>query len=515
MARLAAALQPAEDPRGPIELALQAIAAARDSGDGQALLAALGAGCSTMMDLEDPARRAPLSAEHLDLARRLGDHAGALRAATRLAVDRFELGDLAGARTASGEVRRLAGSLDHPAYRWRAAALDAAWALWEGRFEEAERAIEEAARMGQQGHDPNAPLARTYQRATLLALQGRAAELEALLPEVRQMFAFSPGVAHVSQVIAAAFQVQVRPDAAPDLPPGAADEVLRVGDNTAVLALARIARATGDRKLARRLVERLKPRAGQMVSGGVIGMTWDGPVSWALALAEQTLGRQAEAEARFQQALKQARATGGKPCLELIARDRAATRAEAPPADAPPLAPDPVGFQMLREGDYWTLSCGQQVFRLRDVKGLQLLARLVSEPGRELHVLDLAGAPPDGDRRPDAGDAGEMIDPRARAEYQARVAELEEELAEAEAFNDPGRAGRARAELEFIARELSRAVGLSGRHRRAGSAAERARVNVQRRLRDAIRRIEQQSQPLARHLQRSVRTGTFCCYSPE
>jgi len=61
---------------------------------------------------------------------------------------------------------------------------------------------------------------------------------------------------------------------------------------------------------------------------------------------------------------------------------------------------------------------------------------------------------------------------------------------------------------------LSQALGIGGRERRVGSAAERARVNVQRRLRDAIRRIESHHPGLAKHLDRSVRTGTYCAYEP-
>jgi hypothetical protein len=57
-------------------------------------------------------------------------------------------------------------------------------------------------------------------------------------------------------------------------------------------------------------------------------------------------------------------------------------------------------------------------------------------------------------------------------------------------------------------------VGLGGRSRRSGSDAERARVNVQRRLRDALRRIAELNPEIGRHLEDSVRTGTFCQYSP-
>ena len=57
-------------------------------------------------------------------------------------------------------------------------------------------------------------------------------------------------------------------------------------------------------------------------------------------------------------------------------------------------------------------------------------------------------------------------------------------------------------------------MGLGGRERRAGAAAERARVAVQRRVRDAIRRIDEAMPEVGRHLQWAVRTGAFCAYRP-
>jgi hypothetical protein len=138
---------------------------------------------------------------------------------------------------------------------------------------------------------------------------------------------------------------------------------------------------------------------------------------------------------------------------------------------------------------------------------------LVGEPGREIHVLELSGAAP-ADQRVDGGDSGEVLDPAARALYQRRVDELRIEIEEAENWSDPERATRAREELEIIAAELSRAFGLGGRERRSGSAAERARVNVQRRLRDAVKRIAKESPSAAKHLDWALKTGMFCIYDP-
>ena len=62
--------------------------------------------------------------------------------------------------------------------------------------------------------------------------------------------------------------------------------------------------------------------------------------------------------------------------------------------------------------------------------------------------------------------------------------------------------------------ELAHALGLGGRERRAGSAAERARINVQRRLREVQKRITEQDEFLGRHFELSIKTGTCCMYAP-
>ena len=92
---------------------------------------------------------------------------------------------------------------------------------------------------------------------------------------------------------------------------------------------------------------------------------------------------------------------------------------------------------------------------------------------------------------------------------------MSEELDEASAFNDGERAARVQAEIDLIVDEISGAVGLGGRNRPMGSPAERARVNVTRAIKSAIRRIGEHSAGLEDHLTISVTTGTFCCYRPD
>jgi hypothetical protein len=96
-----------------------------------------------------------------------------------------------------------------------------------------------------------------------------------------------------------------------------------------------------------------------------------------------------------------------------------------------------------------------------------------------------------------------------------RLAEIDEDLSEAEAMGDAGRVEQARRERQFLESELARAVGLGGRDRRAGVASERARVSITRAIRQAMALITEHHPPLAAHLGRAIRTGTYCAYLPD
>jgi hypothetical protein len=139
-----------------------------------------------------------------------------------------------------------------------------------------------------------------------------------------------------------------------------------------------------------------------------------------------------------------------------------------------------------------------------------MLARLVSEPRRELHALDLAGAT----EAVAWTDAGAALDPKARAAYKARLAEVVADRDDAEARGDLGATERANAEVEALTSELERAVGLGGRDRKVGAPSERARSNVKRRLQHAIDQIAKGSPRLGEHFTATVRTGTYCVYEP-
>ena len=193
-----------------------------------------------------------------------------------------------------------------------------------------------------------------------------------------------------------------------------------------------------------------------------------------------------------------------------------------------------------KEGEYWTVGYGGKSFRLKDTKGLGYLAHLLRHPAAEFHVLDLVGGiagqhedenetsqSAHGLSRADddlekagihigsLGDAGEMLDDQAKVAYRRRLSELHEELDEAKIAGNVERAEQAEEEIDALTKELSRAVGLGGRNRRAASASERARQSITKTIKAVLDRVAQSESELGDILSRCIKTGTFCSYQPD
>src|SRR6202158_4205913 len=192
-----------------------------------------------------------------------------------------------------------------------------------------------------------------------------------------------------------------------------------------------------------------------------------------------------------------------------------------------------------KEGEYWTIGYGGKSFRLKDTKGLGYLAHLIRHPTVEFHVLDLvggiAGQHDDDETGKSArglprgeedlekagihiaslGDAGETLDDQAKVAYRRRLSDLREELEEAKEKGNVARAERAENEIDALTKELSRAVGLGGRHRRAASASERGRQSITKTIKAVLERIAQSDATLGDRLSRCIKTGTFCSYQPD
>ena len=191
-----------------------------------------------------------------------------------------------------------------------------------------------------------------------------------------------------------------------------------------------------------------------------------------------------------------------------------------------------------KEGEYWNVGYGGNAIRLKDARGLGYIAHLLRHPAVEFHVLDLFGgiASQREDNEPSQsvhglpradddlekagihiaglGDAGEMLDEQAKVAYRRRLSELQQELEEAKKLGRVGLAEEAEDEIDALTRELSRAVGLGGRNRRAASASEKARQSVTKSIKSVLERIAQSDTTLSVLLSPCIKTGTFCSYQP-
>ena len=185
---------------------------------------------------------------------------------------------------------------------------------------------------------------------------------------------------------------------------------------------------------------------------------------------------------------------------------------------------------LTREGDYWTLSLRGRVIRLRHLKGLTYINYLMERRGTAVHSQELAALEQTTSDRADSktldlqdsngvtlrndiqDDAGPALDWRAKEAYGRRLQEVAEELEEAMRFNDLGRIERLQQEHGFITHELSRAVGLRGRNRKALSVGERARVSVTHAIKFVIHRIGKEEPELGRRLSAAIRTGLYCSF---
>jgi hypothetical protein len=168
----------------------------------------------------------------------------------------------------------------------------------------------------------------------------------------------------------------------------------------------------------------------------------------------------------------------------------------------------------LRQNDYWIIRYHGHTAFLKSTRGLDCLCYLLRHPARDVHVSELLATPIDLPASAFFHDAGPILDSRAKAEYKRRIDELQNDLKEAERFNDSYRAAKTRSDMDAIAEQLAAAVGLGGRNRRSLSQAERARSAVTKCIKKAIQRIDEAIPSLGYHLASRIKTGYFCSYNP-
>jgi hypothetical protein len=524
------------------------------------------------MDFAHPSERMRLNQRSEELAARAGDVPKVLRAHLRMAFDAMELGDVTAADHHVGAYQAAVRGLQSPRYAWPGAMLRAMRALFDGRFTDAQACVDEAVTLGRAADDRRVSSSLVFHRIVEHRTAERHPELitaskraGAMLTSMGDGELFGPLLLASAHVRAEREEDAREAWARVHKLPGVV-----LTDRSGLTMTGEVAAYIGDEPRCRTLLERALAYDGLFVSWGIAGFACEGPVARLIGLLREALGEPERADDAFASAIAAAEGAGALPqairtryewtrarlaraghagdpelrralegveedarargmdgLAELAARRLLQIAQPAMPAAAPAMpaasaasaasaAPAAGGeaVSIVCEGEVFALRWAGVTVRIRDSRGTRILEQLASRPGVEVHVLDLVETAGEESAVVDLGDSGEILDRRALDEYRAEIVRLEAAAEQAEQLGNAPVAAEARAQVLFLARELSGAVGLGGRTKRTGQNAERARVAVQRRVRDAVGKVAAQSSALGQHLAQSVRTGMFCVYAP-
>lgn len=537
MARLAKALLFTPHVARRAELSEAAAAMARRLDDPATLGAVLFDRHVAVWGGPEAEERLAIADEIVEIAERLGDGELSTQGRALRMGNLLELGDVAALGAEVDAYDAIVARLSQPHYLWHVPLLRASLAALGGRFDAVEPLAEQGLALGRRAQHQGAAVFYAAVISVLRFGQGRFGEL---VPMLRQGAAQWPSLVLFRAGLACALaELGHADEARVELERLTADRLASVPrDFTWVATLAMLAiTATSleDRAVAALVYELLAPHRAHCVRLTRIGIGSLGSVEHYLGLLAGTLGRWEDAASHLERAIERnqrlgapayvanaraeyarALAARGEPERARAETQRAEVAAEALGfrlwrglRAAPIEAAAPAGGIFARDGETWTLRLAGPTLRLKDSVGLGYLAKLVAADGREVHVIELSAA------AVDAEAGAPLLDAKAKEALRRRVRDLEEEIREAEEVGQPARAARARDEIARIAEHVAKAVGLGGRDRRAASEVERARVRVKKAIRAAIRRVAEHDPDMAGHLERSVRTGTFCAYAPD
>jgi tetratricopeptide (TPR) repeat protein len=471
----------------------------------------------------------------------------------------------------------LARRLRQPFLFALTAQFRALWAVMQGQLERGEELALEARQHSERAGNPNAALVYGHQMFPVW-LQRRQSDALGILQATMRRSAPHPANAAAMALIdvelgqpesAAAVLTQL---ATPGLTKFRHDMLFLPG----LAHLSLLCQTLDDEQRAEHLYELMAPYAGRFVVAGAPAQACWGPVDHYLGILAALSNQHDVAVDHFESALYLNRRLGSasltaqtrceyglllrsrgdrtlagehldaaRRAAESLEMVRVLERIDAAPLGSPlpdnvtklPIAavhlPEGVACRLRRDGEFWTITTERGSSHVRDTKGLHHLADLLARPHHRTHVMELIGDQSGigaaairmatvgeldeaGIGYSDGfGDAGEVIDEVAKTAYRHRLEELDDGIAEAERFNDIARASRLGEERDLLIDELARSVGLGGRPRRAASASERARVNVTRAIRSAIRRIGEVDAAAGRYLDSTIVTGTYCVFEPD
>jgi DNA-binding SARP family transcriptional activator/tetratricopeptide (TPR) repeat protein len=258
-----------------------------------------------------------LSTELIEVAGEVGDLERAIEGYEARAAAWLELGAMPRAKADLGAMAKLAGELRQPSQAWYVAEQRAQHALLEGRFVEADRLIHEALELGELSQRWSARVSYRMQLYLVRRHQGRLDELAETFEAHRGAFhyrtypVFDCILARFYDELGRGDEARIRFEAVAvdDFAGLPFDEEWLLG----MSLLAETATSLGDSRRAGALYRKLLPYADRVAVG--VPEISVGAVSRYLGLLGQTIGRRDEAARHFEDALAVNERIGARPWL--------------------------------------------------------------------------------------------------------------------------------------------------------------------------------------------------------
>ena len=207
------------------------------------------------------------------------------------------------------------------------------------------------------------------------------------------------------------------------------------------------------------------------------------------------------------------------------------------PPQLPSIGTPTVSENVFRkEGEIWRIAFADKSISLKDAKGLQYIAFLISHARKPFHVLDLIAEVEGSSSELDdkiygrmsreqlnndhhlsisrTGNTHEILDYEATKSLKNKLNYLKEELAKAEGNNDEGWMSKLREEIEVIEKQLVNAYRPSGQLSNFTDSGDKARKRVANAITRSLKKIEKENIHLWRHLNSFIDKGFRCSYDP-
>lgn len=304
-AKLLAALATEVHFQGPqrLDLAREALDLARRGGDEETLAQTLAALWFAAWGSSADSEREAVAGELEAVAAGLEDRSLRFQANVCVFLSATGRGDTDRADEALRSCALLAEELGQPVLRWRLASLQTHRAIIAGNFEEATAAANQSLIFGELTGQPDRVAFFVTPKASIRLLQGRPADVEALVSPMIEQF---PGVLAFTALLAWGLAEAGRhADAAAIIERLRPDRFARVPRDYGwlfyVSCLSRACHKIGDASMAIDLYDLLQPSRHSMATTQT---TWIGPVAHDLGLLAVTLGRHDAAESHFSEAIR-------------------------------------------------------------------------------------------------------------------------------------------------------------------------------------------------------------------